>query len=69
MKQKKPSERNQAGFQAVEGNSHQNYISDIREELRVAFEQLEQCKLSNELEGQKRWIINEQNEKLKEENN
>jgi chromosome segregation ATPase len=48
--------------------SNQSYLSDIREQLREAFEQLEQYKLSNELESQKRVIVEQQCLMLKDEN-
>lgn len=49
-------------------NANQTHLSDIREQLRYTIEQLEQHKLSSDLEGQKRMIAEQQAQMLKEEN-
>lgn len=47
-------------------NANQTHLSDIREQLRYTIEQLEQHKLSSDLEGQKRMIAEQQAQMLKE---
>jgi uncharacterized protein YecA (UPF0149 family) len=65
MKNKKSSKKYALDPQLSDTISNQSYISDIREQLRETFEELEQYKLSSELEGQKSLIIEQQCTMLK----
>jgi ribosomal protein S20 len=49
MKNKKSNKKYTIDPQLSDTISNQSYISDIREQLREAFEELEQYKLSSEL--------------------
>lgn len=65
MKHKKSNKKYAIESQLNDSISNQNYIADIKQQLREAFEQLEQYKLSSELEGQKRLLADQQWQKLK----
>lgn len=65
MKDKKSTKKYVIDSTFSDSYANQTHLSDIREQLRHTIEQLEQHKLSSELESQKRLIADQQCAMLK----